>query len=191
MLVVHGLWLAGGRLALWAEDSTLPAQPPRRPGRAPRERPHPFAAAHATLIEALGEAASKATTSGLLLTLPTRGGAPVDSPELVRAEPAAPGRAALTLAGWRAPALECDPDDALPLLRALGSDPTGIGPTAIAAVARGASLRHLAELAGLAADLVARGRTLPGLDGERAVWRPLLTGADARWARAQIGRAHV
>ncbi len=61
MLVIHGYWLVGGRLGLWAEDSTLPTQPPRRPGRPPRERPHPFAAGHPALVEALGELGAKAT----------------------------------------------------------------------------------------------------------------------------------
>ncbi|SDZ04486.1 non-specific serine/threonine protein kinase [Micromonospora pattaloongensis] len=178
MLVVHGLWLAGGRLALWAEDSTLPERPPGRPGRPPRERPHPFAAAHTALAEALGESATTATTGIRPLTLPTRAGAPVESPELVRAEPAAPGRAAVTLVPWRVPTLEYDADDALPLLRTIHRD------TGLPGAVPGAGPRHLAQLAEFALDLVARGRTLPGLDGDRAVWRPLLTGADAGWARA-------
>ncbi|HEX5541957.1 MAG TPA: DEAD/DEAH box helicase [Micromonospora sp.] len=173
MLVVHGLWLTGGRLALWAENSARPA-PPRRPGRPPRERPHPFAADHPDLADALSDAAAKAVAGSALLTLPTRRGAPLDSPELVRIEPAAPGRAAVTLARWRVPTLEYDPDEALPLLQAFGED----GPV------RGVGLRHLAEVAAFASDLVARGRTLPGIDGDRAIWRPLLTGSDAAWARS-------
>ncbi|HEX5597124.1 MAG TPA: DEAD/DEAH box helicase [Micromonosporaceae bacterium] len=174
MLVVHGLWLTGGRLALWAEDSGLPTAPPRWPGRPPRERPHPFAADHSALTEALGEVGAKATTGNALLTLPTRGGVPLDSPELMRREPAPPSRAAVTLARWRVPILEYDADAALPLLQALDDD----GPT------RGAGLRHLTEVAAFAVELVARGRTLPGIDGDRAIWRPLLTGADAAWARS-------
>lgn len=183
MRVIHGLWLRGGRLALWGEDSTLVAPVARRPGRAPRERPHPFAAGHAALAEVLDEVAAKAATSTALLTLPTRAGVPLDSPELVRADGAEPVRGNLTLAGWRVPTLEYDADHALPVLLALADDPT---------VVRGGTLRLVEELAGFAADLVDRGRTLPGVvTGRResggtatAVWRPLLTGADAGRVRA-------
>ena len=185
MLVVHAVWLIGGRLALWAEDSTGPV-PPRRSGRPPRERPHPYAADIAGLAEALGELAGEGDdrqraarpadphrrTGGLAGTGP--------------AELADDRRGPVTLAGWRVPALEYDADDARPVLAALAAD-DGTGD-------RGAGLRHLAELAGFAVDLVGRGRLLPGLTGTpvgspardaddappvRAVWRPLLTGADA------------
>ncbi|GAB3157166.1 DEAD/DEAH box helicase [Micromonospora sonneratiae] len=182
MQVVHGVWLVDGRLALWAEDSTLPTRPSRRSGRPPRDRPHPFAAGHDALADALGEVAAKATSGSAVLALPTRGGAPADSPELVRTETSTPGRGPVTLAGWQVPTLEYDADHALPALCALGDD----GPV------RGAGLRHLVELAGFAVELVQRGRTLPGVVGDgptgsprnpRALWRPLLTGADAAWAR--------
>ncbi|MBO4143685.1 DEAD/DEAH box helicase [Micromonospora tulbaghiae] len=195
MLVIHGLWLPGAGLALWAEDSTLPARAPRRPGRVPRERPHPFAAGHATLTAALGVPGEPIS---VLLDLPTRAGSPLDSPELVRATVGEPVRGPVTRAGWRAPALGYAPDEAYALLRAPMPGPVG------------ASLRHLCELADFAADLVTRGRLLPGvLDAyprggppgaarsgrrlravgaddvvtARALWRPLLTGTDAAWAR--------
>ncbi|MEH1055456.1 SNF2-related protein [Micromonospora sp. CPCC 206171] len=183
MLVIHGLWLVGVGLAVWAEDSAAPARAPRRPGRAPRERPHPFAAGHATLTAALGDVPAGA--GSLPLTLPTRAGSPLDSPELVRTTVAEPVRGPVTLAGWRVPVLTYAPDEALTLLRALDG----------AAAVPGATLRHLAELAEFAVDLVSRGRLLPAMaesapcDGgavavARAVWRPLLTGTDAGWARS-------
>ncbi|WP_405116802.1 SNF2-related protein [Micromonospora sp. NBC_01405] len=154
-----------------------------------------------------------AEAGSVLLRLPTRAGSPVDSTELVRTAVAEPVRGSVTLAGWRAPALRYAPADALALLRATG-DHVGVP---------GASLRHLAELAEFAADLVRRGRVLPGVAPSRpedddpgalaaraepafrpaggptrarrrpartgavtarAVWRPLLTGADAAWARS-------
>ncbi|WP_436971151.1 DEAD/DEAH box helicase [Micromonospora coxensis] len=62
-------------------------------------------------------------------------------------------RGPVTLAGWRAPVLAYDPDDALALLRTLDGCPA----------VPGATLRHLAGLADFAVDLVARGRVLPGL----------------------------
>lgn len=197
MLVIHGLWLSGRGLALWAEDSRLPARAPRRPGRAPRERPHPFAADHAALAAALG--GPPGTPASVLLDLPTRAGSPIDSPELVRTAVGEPVRGPVTRAGWRVPALVYAPDAAFALLRAL--EPAEAVP--------GASLRHLAELADFAADLVTRGRVLPGVsdpapgvDAVRAaggrlhvvddsdvvtaaaLWRPLLTGTDAAWARS-------
>ncbi|MBU8856361.1 MULTISPECIES: DEAD/DEAH box helicase [unclassified Micromonospora] len=229
MLVIHGLWLPGAGLALWAEDSTLPARAPRRPGRVPRERPHPFAAGHAALAAALDGVPGEPIS--VLLDLPTRAGSPLDSPELVRATVEEPVRGPVTRAGWRAPALGYAPDAAYALLRAPMAGPVG------------ASLRHLCELADLAADLVVRGRLLPvaleaypggvpdggsaatgrrtsarrvpasgaagsgvagpvgsirGVAGSGrrlravgaddvatgwALWRPLLTGTDATWAR--------
>ncbi|MFJ8578484.1 SNF2-related protein [Micromonospora sp. NPDC093277] len=89
----------------------------------------------------------------MLLTLPTRAGSPLDSPELVRAAVDEPVRGPVALAGWRVPALAYVPDAAFALLRALDPKDAVIG----------ASLRHLAELADFAADLVARGRLLPGV----------------------------
>ncbi len=202
VLVIHGLWLPGdgstAGLAVWAEDSAAPPAAPPRPGRAPRERPHPFAAGHAALATALAGAAEPARPDTALLTLPTRAGAPTDSPELIRTDVAPPARGRLTLAGWRVPILVYAPDDALPLLRSLDDLPT----------VPGATLRHLAELADFAADLVTRGRVLPGVGTATsavgasvpptgaestdpdaqvtalAVWRPLLTGTDAGWARS-------
>ncbi|NYH42601.1 non-specific serine/threonine protein kinase [Micromonospora jinlongensis] len=209
MLVIHGLWLPGdsptGGLAVWAEDSATPSAPTRS-GRSPRERPHPFAAGHTDLVAVLADAAEPARPDTALLTLPTRAGTPTDSPELIRTAVAPPARGRLTLAGWRVPVLVYAPDDALPLLRALDELPA----------VPGATLRHLAELADFAADLVTRGRVLPGVRTTEpstpsaaeapsaaetrsaantpseagaqvpalAVWRPLLTGTDAAWARS-------
>ncbi|TQJ24345.1 non-specific serine/threonine protein kinase [Micromonospora sp. A202] len=203
VLVIHGLWLPGdsptGGLAVWAEDSAVPSAPTRS-GRSPRERPHPFAAGHTDLVAVLADAAEPARPDTALLTLPTRAGAPTDSPELIRTAVAPPTRGRLTLAGWRVPVLVYAPDDALPLLRALDELPA----------VSGATLRHLAELADFAADLVTRGRVLPGVRTTKpstpsaaetrsaaetpleagaqvpalAVWRPLLTGTDAAWARS-------
>ncbi|PWU44255.1 ATP-dependent helicase, partial [Micromonospora globispora] len=117
MLVIHGVWLSRVGLAVWAEDAALPGRALRRPGRAPRERPHPFAADHTTLAAALGGLPGEPTT--VLLTLPTRGGSPLDSPELDRTAVAEPLRGPVAPAGWRAPALAYAPDAAFALLRDL------------------------------------------------------------------------
>nr|WP_307857803.1 SNF2-related protein [Micromonospora sp. C97] len=158
---MHGLWLpdasstgasSTGGLAVWAEDSAAPI-PAARAGRPARDRPHPFAAGHTDLAAVLAEAAEPTRPDTALLTLPTRAGAPTDSPELIRTTVAPAARGRLTLANWRVPILVYAPDGALSLLHTLDDIP---------AVA-GATLRHLAELADFAADLVTRGRVLPGV----------------------------
>jgi hypothetical protein len=179
VFVVHACWLGRsttrlGGLAIWGEDSSAPATPPPRPGRRPRIQSHPYAAPHANLVALLPPIAAKATMETATLTLPTRGGGPVASPELVRDEIGEVG-GDLRARRWQVPTLELEPDLALALLR--GVD----GETA----AYGASIMHLIELAGFAAELVARGRLLPAVlsDPPRAVWRPVITGPDAAWAR--------
>lgn len=178
MLVAHAVWLVdppAPRLALWAEDSQGPPAPPRRPGRPPRRRPHPFPADHHDLTAALGPSAGKAVTGERALWLPTAGSAPVASPELVREEAARGGR--VTAGQWLVPTLEYDADEVLTLADDLaGAD-----------AATGASCRHLRELVRFARDLTARGRLLPGIDTDqavRAVWRPVLAGTDAQWAQS-------
>ena len=186
LFVVHAAWLwdaatpEHGRLGVWAEDSSAPATPPRRPGRAARVRPHPFAATHEELAGLLGSGAIKATTSATTLTLPMQGGGPVASPELVR-DFIGDARGAVTAAAWQVPVLEFDADQAVVVLACLDLPDT----------VAGASLTHLAEVARFALDLAARGRVLPALEtdgaaagGPHAVWRPVLTGPDVSWSRS-------
>ncbi|HEY1918072.1 MAG TPA: SNF2-related protein [Streptosporangiaceae bacterium] len=196
MLVIHGIW-AYGALSLCAEDSTLPAAVPARPGRPSRApRPHPFAPDAAVLASALaelpepaGDLARKAVEDELTLWLPSAADGPLASPGLIRpltpdvaASPA--GRRRVALAGWRLPALSFEPAAASDVLVALAA--SGLGVSAGEAVAAD-SVRYLAAVARLAADLAARGRVLPAMahdDGElSARWRPVLTGADAQRAR--------
>lgn len=174
MLVIHALWRDG--LLLWGEDSTRPRSA-HRPGTATAPD-HPFAARTEVLAEILP--AGQAETVDL--QLPTRGGAPVDSPELVRDEPAVE-RGALTLDTWRVPALRYDADDALVALTDLSIVDEKAGDVVL-----GAATRHLMQVAAFAADLVSRGRVLPTVDfpPPRAVWRPLLTGADLSWAQSLV-----
>ncbi len=58
MIVVHGWWSVSadpmGALVVWAEDSTAPAEPLRRPGRRPKAQVHPFALSSAEVASALG-----------------------------------------------------------------------------------------------------------------------------------------
>jgi hypothetical protein len=171
---MHGGTGQPGRLGIWGEDSSSPVVPPRKRGRKPRVQAHPFAAAHEDLVAVLDPAALKATASTVTLALPTRGGGPISSPELVRDRvDAADG--AVASGQWQVPVLEFDADLALSLL----SEPDTEG------AVWGTSLTHLSELSRFAADLVARGRLLPSVivDAPRAVWRPVLVAADAAWAR--------
>ncbi|HMH35575.1 MAG TPA: hypothetical protein VK584_01455, partial [Streptosporangiaceae bacterium] len=139
MRVIHGVWAHGlsnhGALCLWAEDPDLPPLPAAAPPGVHLARPHPFACQAAELADLLasspgspgsagtaaGDAVRKAVHDELTLRLPSAGGAPLASPELVRPEaPAAPGapggsavpaapvparRGRVSLAGWRVPVL--------------------------------------------------------------------------------------
>jgi SNF2 family DNA or RNA helicase len=194
MLVIHGIWVYGA-LYLCAEDSALPATPPPRPGRPSRApRPHPFASRAPALAEALaewpepaGDLTRKAVEDELTLWLPATADGPLASPELIRAPgPDAtvspPARRRVGLAGWRLPALTFEPAAAADLLTALAEPGASPGDAVVAG-----SVRYLAAVARLAADLPARGRVLPALaraeDEFTARWRPVLTGADAQRAR--------
>ncbi|HEX3715118.1 MAG TPA: DEAD/DEAH box helicase [Trebonia sp.] len=188
MLVIHATW-AYGELYAWAEDSVLPAQAPPRaghPSRAPR--PHPFAVPAAALAAALAPllpaAASLPLDDELTLRLPSAAGGPLASPELLRpaaAEPAAGGHRP-SLAGWRVPALAVASGSAAAFLTALD----GLAPGGD--LAPGGETGYLAAVARFSADLAARGLVLPALaadggGGYAARWRPVLSGADARYAR--------
>jgi SNF2-related domain/SNF2 Helicase protein/Helicase conserved C-terminal domain len=178
VFVVHACWLGPstsrpGGLAIWGEDASAPTMPPRRPGRQPRIQPHPYAASHAELVALLPPVAGKAAMETVALTLPTRGGGPIASPELVRDE-IGEVSGDLRPGLWQVPTLELEPDLALALLRGMDGE-----------AAYAASVAHLIDLAGFAADVVGRGRLLPAVlsDPPRAVWRPVITGPDAAWAR--------
>ena len=103
MRVIHGVWAHGSRraLCLWAEDPDLPPLAAAGPSGVHLPRPHPFACQAAELADMLagsppgsastaaGDAARKAVHDELTLQLPSAGGGPLASPELVR--PEAPG----------------------------------------------------------------------------------------------------
>jgi SNF2 family DNA or RNA helicase len=211
LLVIHGVW-AYGALHAWAEDSALPAQAPPRPGRPSRApRPHPFAVPPAELATALatalagagaGDLPREAVDDELTLRLPSVADGPLASPEIVR--PPAPSAADTpgtpiarrpALAPWRVPALVFEPPAAMALLPTLaGLDRAGLDRAGLdradpnpGDLTIGGSIGYLAAVAGLADDLVARGRVLPALTKEEggyaARWRPVLSAADAQRAR--------
>ena len=162
VIVIHALWRDG--LLLWGEDSSRsrpgPAAGASRPdsaegasGPGPVARAsgpgagidHPGAARAAVLAEILPEGALESVD----LDLPTRGGAPLDSPEVVRDERAAE-RGAVALARWRVPALRYDADGALTTLTDLSIVDDKAGDVVL-----GASTRHLMQVAAFAGDLQA------------------------------------
>jgi non-specific serine/threonine protein kinase len=114
------------------------------------------------------------------LLVPCAGDVPTPSPEVPLDEP---GPEPDGVREQQVTAVRLDASAALDLLR----EPTepGTGTT------RGVGLRYLATLAGFVADLVRRGRVLPWAvaetpDTARAVWWPMLSGADAARARAFV-----
>nr|WP_206066658.1 DEAD/DEAH box helicase [Nonomuraea sp. FMUSA5-5] len=200
--MVHGVWTTEG-LAFWAE--TTPADPPRPgPARGPARsrsagtpRLHPFAAPAPALATTLGldtppreaHATPHERRSRLLeLLLPGSAKEPLPSPETGRMAEVARPRLRL----WRVPAVVPPAADALRVL----AEHTGT-----------ATMRHWAAVASFAHDLVRRGRVIPQLvlatgpdrggagaagemamwaapeDDARAVWWPVLTGADAAYFR--------
>jgi len=181
MLLLHAS-LEGEALLVWAETSTPPRPPPRRPGRRPRvPKPdrHPFAAEAEELGRALASAGvpgGRGESGEWIAWLPGAGGAPAASSRLI-AEPPEPG-AALALAPWTVPACRLSVAEAAALLlRCVGQETLGPG----LAVGKDLALATLAFRA--AGSLVARQRFLPGLreedGGFRAVWEPVIDGADA------------
>ena len=204
MRVIHGIW-AHGALCLWAEDPDLPPAASPAAGDVRLLRPHPFACQAAELSDllagrpgpqdpgqAVGDAARKAVHDELTLQLPSLGGGPLASPELLRSEPlesaSGPGRRGrVSLAGWRVPVLAFGPAAALAVLGGFfGSG--GLGQPDDSAAIAGGSLPYLAAVARFAVDLAARGRVLPVLadEGETyaARWRPVLGGPDAQRAHS-------
>jgi non-specific serine/threonine protein kinase len=184
LIVIHACWVpgrpgrAGDSFGIWVEDGALPLSAPRLRGRRPKVRLHPFAAPPDDLVAFLAPG-PRIRAIAVTLTLPTLDGSPAASPELVRADLSAAG--VPTPAQWQVAALAADADDVAAMSSRL----------AVAARSRAdwvvaPSLIHLDRLTSFAADLVRRGRVLPGIAASEplAVWRPILTGADGVWARA-------
>jgi hypothetical protein len=164
--VLHGFVARDGNLALWAETDEPSRSARARSGRSRQGSvPHPFAVEGELLASWLPGAAARTDAT---LLLPSTGAGPLASPQLGLAAPGGRPR----LRAWSVPTVGLAPGTVVEdLLDAL---PGG---------RLGASAAYLAELTGVAADLVGRGRVLPGVlpDGPRprARWRPVCTGTDA------------
>ncbi|MFC5829384.1 DEAD/DEAH box helicase [Nonomuraea insulae] len=186
MVLVHGVWTADG-LAFWAEHAAS-ADLPRKAAAKGSPQPHPFAAPAPAVAAALDldldTGPSPAMEPRVLeLLLPGSAKEPLPSPETGRLPEVARPRLRL----WQVPAIVPAVADALRVL----AGHTGTG-----------TVRHWSAVAAFALDLVRRGRVLPHLipgahqgapagtdmwaipeDDAKAVWRPVLTGADAAYFR--------
>ena len=164
--------------------------------------PHPFAADAGQVLAGLGVRPARQTD--VVLVLPS-GPGPLPSPEITLdallpgdetavADDRAPEPPAAAPAAWTVPAVDVTADEALTIVRALATVAGAGGPQTRVL---GASMRHLIALVDFANDLVTRGRVLPsarrvpaapsgpvGQDDQVALWLPVLTGADALWARS-------
>ncbi|MFI7614610.1 SNF2-related protein [Nonomuraea terrae] len=162
-MLVHGVWTDDG-LAFWAETTSAHRA---AGGRSGEVRAHPFAAGAAEVAAVLG--LDDAPPYELELLLPGSVREPLPSPESGRQTETVRPR----LRTWRVPAVVPPAARALPL------------PAEHSATA---TMRHWAAVTAFAHDLVRRGRVIPQLAPAadamgRAVWRPVLTGADAAYFR--------
>ncbi|MEO3855819.1 DEAD/DEAH box helicase [Acrocarpospora sp. B8E8] len=186
--VLHAVW-AEGRLALWAEDSTLPLTTTSRA----EIRDHPFALPASALPKLTTPTTAKVTAPKATAYEATAPGGPLSGrraraaprPGLASSGPvthAQPSAVLLLPSSGRGPAPSPE----------LGADITVRNPR----VARwrvpllpytpeeldaipGPSVRYFGIVGDFARDLVRRGRILPWLTGDEARWRPVLTGVDA------------
>ena len=166
MLVFHATWLPAahhlslnGFLALWGEAA--PDTPPAaRRGRRPKINQHPFAADAATLDQSLRSLPAGATLGSAALlhvALPSRGGQPLPSPELlIEVEDGAD--AGLGIATWQVAGRLLPPEQALRWLASL-PERDRLPP----AVALGADLRFWRLAARFQLSLLARQRFVPSL----------------------------
>ncbi|GAA2583077.1 DEAD/DEAH box helicase [Winogradskya consettensis] len=182
MTVLHGFIARDGALALWGEAG--PASGSASAGNVPpaagvRRGEHPSAFVPG------GVTARGASTLGELRTstvlLPSTSAGPLPSPGLGLAA----RRGVPKLRPWVVPAV------VVPFVTEEMADEFG--------ARAAASVAYLAEVCAFAADLVARGRVLPGVrpgeprgrsraEGARGFWRPVLTGPDAARHAALVER---
>ncbi len=186
MIVLHSFWDTYGKLHLWAESSTLPAILHRGRGqRAMKRRPHPFALAHDSLIEAVSDLSrglmgEGAISAVLPVLLPSTRRGPVPSRELIQ-EDTTRDSDEIVLSPWDINTRALDPGAALDFLISLpGGPPHG--------VAFGSSLRFWGEAAKFTLELITRQCFIPTLKKDkrdstisiRAAWEAVISKEDAR-----------
>jgi SNF2-related domain/SNF2 Helicase protein/Helicase conserved C-terminal domain len=171
VIVLHALWRADQRLALWAEDGSV--------GGCDQATLRALLASVGPGLEWLAE---RAAEGWLRLLLPTVDGAPLPSPELaLPGPPSGRGGGAVRLAAHRLPVLLFPAPEAAQLLGELYDPHRSVLQPELPGGLRveapyGASLRWLAAVHDLAWRLAGRGRALPALlvgpRSARARWAP-------------------
>ena len=167
-------------------------------GRLLPELTGPEAAQRLGLADRFGRPAGSARQ--IVLRLPGRPDGPLPSCGLAGADRPRRGRGRVLQRPYVVPALVVQPPDVPDLLATIAAGAAaqrGAGGTdgeAAPVAGIGASLHWLREVADFTADLVRRGRVLPAAvplpdGGGEAVWRPVLTGPDARWTRSLAAAA--
>ena len=131
--------------------------------------------------------AAEGTRGTAVLALPNEGRGPSASAEVRRTRAETPPAQSPAVGQWEVPTLVLDSQNALAYLLA-SSDAEFDLERPIA----GADLRALQAVAGLAVDLVGRGRVLPGVRAAgngraMAMWSAVVTAADAVWLRTVAG----
>ncbi len=178
MLILHA-GLSGRRFLLWGEAPPVARRGPKPKAVSPRPFPFdpgagPLAAALAAVLP--DESRRHAGAEQVVAWLPSVGDRPVPSSPLVAEPPEDAAKA--ELAPWRVTALPLTPAGAVDLLCACAGRET-LAPGVVV----GPTLAFWAAALRLGAALVAREQFVPDLeqvdDGWRAVWRPVLAGADA------------
>ena len=176
MIALHAQWIPARGLFLWAEDAAtmgaLPRGQSRRNGKSVHAPEHPFAVDPGDLVAALGfETIGKSAEATLLL--PSAPSLPFASPSAKRIGDEPHIRAVPSLRPWRVPGLSYDVQSALevaPLLATLS----------VPHVVQDGTVKFFNHTVDVALDLVARGRTVPGivrLDGGaiESRWLPMPT----------------
>ena len=183
MLVLHA-GFASDQLWLWGET---PASTLTNKTRSKKAKPlrSPLAAGEETLLAVLEELdlSSGEPASNKVLWLPSVGKQPLASSPLV-AEPSTNGPTP-ELLPWQMPVVALNPPQAIDCLCAC-MDREALRPGVIV----GSTLAYWTQALRFAGALVAREQFLPGVDetGTRAVWQPILAGADVRRGR-QLAQA--
>jgi SNF2 family DNA or RNA helicase len=171
MIALHAIWSSASTLCIWGEDSALlTSSTQRRQTKSANAPKHPFACDNDWLKEALrqiNDGIEVQEDFSLRLLLPGLKDAPLSSPHLLREEGTnSPNTPQLT--AWTVPSVSLSASQAVNLLLALPVvSPPGIN--------IGDSLRFFGEVAKLALELIARGRTLPSITKRDkqflAIWR--------------------
>ena len=183
MIVLHAGFL-DNKLLLWGEspaEATAGSQPRTyRKAKAIHPQASPFDAGATRLISALESAGvpvppKKARTETAVAWLPTAGGVPVGSSQLIAEIPASP--AYLALSPWTVTVLPLSFEDAAALLSMSAGKQT-LAPGVVV----GRDLAFWVHAMRFAGTLVARQQFLPGLESwsgpYRALWEPVLAGED-------------